>query len=106
IIVNSLEVGDHSITAIYQGDGTFESSTSDPLTQTVLANQVEVSLTSSSNPAEFGEMVTFTAVVAPSGGTPLTNPTGWVHFYSDGFYIGSAEIINGSATFDTDELDV
>jgi hypothetical protein len=34
---SSLSVGTHIITASYQGDGTFDASWSDPLTQTVLA---------------------------------------------------------------------
>jgi hypothetical protein len=44
--------------------------------------------------------------VVPTGGTPFTTPTGAVHFYADGNYIGSADLVDGVASFAFDSLEV
>jgi hypothetical protein len=60
-----------------------------------------VTLTSSLNPSIVGQSVTFTAVVSPS------TATGTVRFYDATTKIGrDATIVNGVATFTTDDLDV
>jgi hypothetical protein len=80
---SALAVGDHNLTAKYNGDGTYDSSTSDPVTQTVDKADTTVSVTSSVNPSVTGQSVTFTATVAavsPGSGTP----PGTVDFYVNG----------------------
>lgn len=95
--------GNHSITAVYLGSTSFASRTSAAVAQTVNQAQTTTTLSSSRNPASFGQNVTFTAVVkpvAPGAGTP----TGTVIFYDDNSVLGSATLVNGKATFSTSNL--
>ncbi|MFS0870452.1 Ig-like domain repeat protein [Paenibacillus xylanilyticus] len=64
--VRSLSAGDHQITAEYNGDSKFKSSTSAPLTQTISTTATSPSehptvtkVTSYLNPSQFGNAVTF-----------------------------------------------
>jgi Bacterial Ig-like domain (group 3) len=59
-------------------------------------------LTSSLNPSNYGQPVTFTATVTSSSGTP----TGTVIFYNGSTQIGSATLSNGSASLSTSYLPV
>ena len=61
-----------------------------------------VALTSSQNPSQFGQPVTFTAAVTASGGTP----TGTVTFNDNGSAIGGGTPAAGVATFTTSALAV
>lgn len=72
-ITVTLIPGSHTVTAIYSGDASHVGSTSLPLTLTAPS----VTITSSSDPSDSGQPITFTATVAPS------NATGVVEF-SDG----------------------
>src|SRR5207247_7376492 len=60
----ALAVGSHSITAVYNGDGSFNTSTNPALTQTVNKAGTTNTLTSSLNPAVVNNSVTFTATVS------------------------------------------
>ena len=57
------------ITATYDGDNNFASSTSRSLLQTVDPIAVGINLASSMNPAVFGQTVTITATVTTPGAT-------------------------------------
>ncbi|WP_418038690.1 Ig-like domain repeat protein [Paenibacillus xylanilyticus] len=64
--VRSLSVGDHQITAEYNGNSAFKSSTSAPLTQTITAEAASATehptvtkVTSYLNPSKYGNAVTF-----------------------------------------------
>ncbi len=105
---SALAVGGHSITAVYGGDGTFTGSTSTTAwTQTVNAAAAGTTLTSSVNPSQAGQAVTFTATVAaraPGAGTP----TGTVTF-KDGTQVigtGTLQVAGGvdKASFSTTAL--
>lgn len=101
---SSLAVGSPSITAAYNGDSSFNTSTSSALTQTVNKDGTTSSVTSSLNPSNRGQTVTFTAtVVANSPGTAV--PTGSVTF-KDGTKNLSTKTLNssGQATFSTSSL--
>jgi hypothetical protein len=102
----TLAVGAHSITATYNGSGTFIASTSLALTQTVKKAASSTSVTSSHNPSVSGQSVTFTATVkavAPGTGTP----TGTVTFKNGGTQIGSPQpLVGGKATLSTSALTV
>ncbi|MEO6391213.1 MAG: Ig-like domain repeat protein, partial [Pyrinomonadaceae bacterium] len=81
----SLSVGNHTITAAYSGDGSFNTSngsmTGNP--QVVNKANTSIDLTSSQNPAPLGTNLTFTAaisVTAPGAGTP----SGTVQFFDGG----------------------
>jgi hypothetical protein len=72
-------------------------------TATVQASTT-TAVTSSVNPSDFGQSVTFTATVTASAGTPA----GTVQFKDDGTNLGSAVSLNASgvATFSTSSLTV
>ncbi|MGO8696305.1 MAG: beta strand repeat-containing protein, partial [Limisphaerales bacterium] len=79
----------HSMTAVYSGNSTFAGSSSSVLLQSVLTSTTI--LTTSQNPAAAGSVVTFTATVSGSGGTP----TGTVVFYDGTSSLGNGTL-NGS----------
>ena len=99
---STLSTGNHTITAVYGGDGNVVGSTSAPLTETISVNTTAVALSSSSNPANFGAAVTFTATVtAPGGGTP----TGTVTFNDGTTTLGTGTLnASGVATLSTSAL--
>ncbi len=102
---NELDAGSHSITVVYSGDQNFLTSTSAPLSQTVSQAGTTTKLSSSLNPSESGEQVTFTAVVnakAPGRGTP----TGTVTFMDGSSTLGMATLSDGVATLATSTLSV
>ena len=101
---SALPVGSHSITAVYSGESIWTGSTSAVRTQQVNLALTTVYLSSSLNPAGFGQDVTFTAYVQPSyDGTP----TGTVSFY-DGTTLLATETLDsyGGASFTTSALAV
>jgi hypothetical protein len=101
LTTSSLAVGTHVITAVYSGDPSFTGSTSSPLTQTVNAIGTATALTSSLDPSQFGQLVTFTATVIPSPG-----PTGTVQFFDGVNSIGTVTLSGGIASLTTAALAV
>ena len=102
---SALAAGNHSITAVYGGDGTYAGSTSALVTQ-VVGNGIvatTTSLASSPNPSTFGQSVGLVATVTQSSGT--VTPTGTVTFTDGAATIGSAALdSNGVATLATSSL--
>ena len=97
---STLAVGLHSITAAYDGDLSFLGSTSLALTQVVnppAAQDTTTAVASSVNPSVFGQGVTFTATVTPTGGTGT--PSGSVTFRDGTTVLGTAPLSAGMATF-------
>jgi hypothetical protein len=92
----------HSITAVYGGDGDFATSTSSTLTQTVNKASSATALASSLNPSTYGTIVTFTATVTSTAGTP----TGTVTFKDGATTLGSPALSAGKATFSSSTLAV
>jgi hypothetical protein len=92
-----------SITASYGGAADFFASTSAVLSQGVYKGQTTTTVTSSANPSEFDESVTFTAtIVAEHGGTP----TGTMTFKSGATTLGTAALSGGKATLAVSNLPV
>ena len=87
--------GSHSITAVYNGDASFNTSTNSPLTQTVNKSPSTTALTSSANPAVFGQPVIFTATVTGTNGTP----TGTVTFKDGTNSLATNSLVSGVATY-------
>jgi hypothetical protein len=85
----ALTVGNHTISAVYSGDGNYLSSTSSNVPYTVNKAMTATALTASpAGGSTFGQAVTFTAAVSavpPGAGTP----TGTVAFTIDGTAVGS-----------------
>lgn len=94
----SLPVGAHSITAVYNGNASFNSSTSSAVMEQVNKARTTVRIVSSPRPSKYGQPVTFTATVrakAPASGTPA----GTVIFRHGSSVIGTATLdASGRAT--------
>jgi hypothetical protein len=103
---STLTAGVHPITAVYNGDAAkqIQGSTSAVLKQDVQA-PTTASLTSSLNPSLYGNSVTFTATIPPSG---TTAPTGTVSFLDGAAQIGTGTLSGnpGVATFSTATLNM
>ena len=99
----ALPTGSDAITAVYNGDPHFTTSTSAALTQSVNQAGTTSVVTSATNPSIFGQSVTFTATVtavAPGSGTP----TGSITFLDGSTTLGTATLSGGKATFKTSAL--
>ena len=101
----SLAAGSHAITAQYSGDAGYASGASGTLTQVVNAvvTTPTVSVTSSLNPSNVGQAVTFRATLAGDQGTP----TGTVQFLDGGAAISgcsSVALSSGVASCGTSTL--
>jgi len=96
----SLAVGTHVVTAQYGGDGTFTASSSSGLSQTINKAPTTTTLTSSPNPSNSGQPVTFTATLSPS------TATGTVQFFDSSTSLGTAAVSGGTASLTTSSLAV
>jgi len=99
----TLPPGVHSITAEYGGSEDFQSSGSGILTETITKTASITSVTSSLNPSQHNQTVTFTAAVKSStSGTP----TGSVTFKNGTSVLGTVALTAGKAKFATPGLPV
>jgi hypothetical protein len=89
---SSLTAKKHTIKATYAGDAIFQAS-SGSVIQVVNKYPTTTTLTSSPNPSQSGQPVTFTAQVASAGPTP----TGRVKFLDGATTLGSATLSGGVA---------
>jgi streptogramin lyase len=105
LITSSLPAGTDLITATYNGDANFNSSTSPATSQTVNPTNSLITLTASVNQSVFGQFVTFTASVSP-GSPGAALPTGTVTFLDGGTSMESGTLSGGTATFATSSLSV
>jgi hypothetical protein len=96
----SLSGKTHTIKATYIGDTIFKSSTG-VVTQVVNKYTTTTALSSSLNPSHYGQAVTFTATVTPSGPYPLT---GKVKFWDGTVGIGTATLTEGVAKLTKSKL--
>jgi hypothetical protein len=90
--VTFTDVGPHSLTAQYLGDTHDAGSVSAPISMDVTAPPPGLTITSATNPAQFGVSVNFTATL-----TGATNPTGDVTFSADGTPFGTVPLSGNSA---------
>src|SRR5262249_15794010 len=86
---SDLTVGDHSVKAEYGGDGKFNASTSDALTQKVNKEKTKTEMGSLTNPSVKGQPVTLTASVTSLG---AGTPAGTVTFNDGGTALGTATL--------------
>jgi hypothetical protein len=98
LATSALTTGPHSITAVYNGDTNFLSSTSAALPQTVARAGTVVALASSLDPSPAGQSVTFTTTVTPA------TATGTVLFQDGNSPLSSAPLSSGIATLTTSAL--
>lgn len=107
LVINTLAVASHPVSAVYSGNVNYLPSTSATLTQMVNKAASRTVVRSSGNPANRGTTVVFTATVtavAPGTGTPA----GTVQFRIDGVDVGSPAALNvsGQAAYATSALTV
>ncbi len=100
LTISALTVGSHSLTASYGGDPNNTASASSAFSQTIRQIVTTTTLSSSLNPAQFGQSVTLTANVSPSGAT------GTVTFFDGSVALGQSALSGGAATFSTSALSV
>lgn len=98
LTTSSLPGGSDLITAAYSGDGTFLTSTSSVLTQSVLGIST-TTLSVSPSTAAFGGSVTLTAKVISTAGTPANGVTVTFKDAIANGTLGTATLTNGTATF-------
>jgi hypothetical protein len=98
IAVSTLNIGAHSITAVYSGDAANPGATSTALTQTVAQAKSTTVLTSSANPSGTGQSLTLTATITPA------IATGKVTFNEGTTSLGSSGITAGVATLNVSTL--
>ncbi|MFF3818320.1 beta strand repeat-containing protein, partial [Streptomyces bluensis] len=98
VTTNTLSVGTHTITAVYNGDANFQVSTGTD-TQTVQGKAATTTtVTSSPDPSVTGQSVSFTATVAPVP-PAVGTPTGTVTFtFGDGSPSVTVALVGGVAT--------
>ena len=96
--------GANSIVAKYRGHPGFSPSESTSFVQTVQNFPASVTVTSSVNPANIGEEVTFTAAVSSINDVV---PAGRINFYIDDVKVGTVDLNpQGAANFMTSSLSV
>jgi sugar lactone lactonase YvrE len=101
-----LVIGQHSLTAVYNGDSNYNTSTSVAVAETVNRSSTTTTLTASQNPSVVGSAVTLTANVA----TPYnssTRPTGTFIFMDGATTLATVTVaIGGTVSLRTSRLTV
>jgi hypothetical protein len=101
--VTALNSGMHAFVATFLGTGAFANSVSASIAHLVTHGQTKTNIGVNQTGALFGQTVRFTVTVsvqAPASG----QPTGSVTVLGDGVPLGTAPVVNGTATFDTAAL--
>jgi hypothetical protein len=98
VTATNLTVGSHPFTAVYSGDSSYTGSTSPVASVTVSKASSALTLSSSPNPSNSVQPVTFTAVVSPS------TATGTVQFLDGSTSLGTVTITSGSAALSLSTL--
>ena len=100
LLLHTLPVGSHPITASFiSGDPYNNSNSSSVLTLTINPGvDAAVTVTSSANPATYGQPLTITATLSPA------DATGLVNFYDGANFLGTGRISAGQAVLTTRAL--
>ncbi len=99
VVLPTLIVGNHKITAQYGGD-TSNSSDKANFTETITGGPSTTTVTSSAQPSTYAQSVSFTAVVSGAGATP----DGTVTFKNGRSVLGTVALMGGQAVFAVDTL--
>ena len=97
---SNLNADPYPLTAVYLGDANNGPSASPILNQIVQQTTSAATISSSLNPSNQGQSVTFTAKIT----SPTTTPTGPVTFTAGKTVLGTVELSNSKATFTTSTL--
>ncbi len=103
ITLNTLPTGTLPITAVYVGDANNSPATSAVVNQVINSGNTQTTLSANPNQITFGQPVTLTATVAVLA--PAVGPaTGTVSFFANGTLVGTASLVNGTATLVVNNL--
>jgi sugar lactone lactonase YvrE len=102
LTTSKLGVGSHTITAVYGGDGNFQTVSSSSVTVAINQATSAIALVSSANPILLTSAASFTATVTSNSGAP----TGTVGFYDGTTLLGTVALSNGQAVYTTTSLAV
>jgi hypothetical protein len=98
---STLAVGTKLVTAVYGGDADFAASTSKAASQVIGKAATTIEVSSSQNPATFGQPTTFNVTVTPQfSGVP----TGTVTFLDGAKVLKTVTLSEGAASFTTSTL--
>src|ERR1035441_2626489 len=97
----AFQVGTTAVTAVYWADSNFAGSTSKAVSQVVSKATTTTTLTSSLNPSNYGQSVTFTASVTPQYSGTVT---GKVSFYDGTTLLKTVALTGSVAKFTTSKL--
>jgi len=103
LTVSTLSPGTHSIVATFLGTGAFANSVSSGIAHVVNHGQTKTDIAANQPSVFYGQTAHFTVTVsvqAPAAGLP----TGTVTVLAEGVSLGTAPVVNGTATFDTAAL--
>jgi hypothetical protein len=96
LAVGPLEVGSHALSAVYSGAAGVAGSSSQVIAFAVTPAATTTTVAASTQFAQFGQWVTYTAIVAPVA--PATGaPSGTIAFYDGAVPIGIAPVSEGAA---------
>jgi hypothetical protein len=95
--------GPHNVIATFLGTGAFADNVSGSIVHTITRGQTRTDIASNLTSIFYGQTIHFTIAVgvqAPAAG----QPTGSVTVLADGVPLGTAAVVNGTATFETAAL--
>ncbi len=101
----NLTLGTHTLTAQYLGSADYAPSTSAPVALPVQPVRAETKtiLSSSQNPAAFGQPVVLRATISTN---TTSSPTGNVSFYSGTALLGTGPLVSGTASLSVSNFNV
>ncbi len=99
---SALKKGTTAVAALYGGDALFAGSMSNAVKQVVTRAATTTTLSSSLNPSNYGQAVTFTTVITSVVGAPPDGET--VSFMEGTTVLGTGSLSGGSASFTTSAL--
>jgi hypothetical protein len=100
LVLNGLTGGTHKISAVYTSTNGFASATASAVTLTVTTASTTATVTSNNNPALLQSIITLTAKVTSSAGTPTQTVT----FLDGSTSIGTGTLSGGQTTLNTSTL--
>lgn len=107
IVVHFNAAGNHSVTAVYSGDATFNTSTSSSLTENVLINPSSTTLSAPTTPVFALQSTGLLATVQSPDVAKYAlagSPSGSVTFFDGPMSLGSSALSNGTSSLNTSSL--
>jgi hypothetical protein len=103
LIIPTLSLGSHTLTAQYSGDTKFAGSASAPVVETINQSVTTTTVSPNINPSNLGQAITITAVVVPSAGGTTT---GTVTFLDGATTLGTSTVSSNIAQLSLSSLSV